>query len=131
LVGDELIEIGIGESAARSPLAVAERDIAQRAGGDVLVERPDRDPELGRGLGARAQAIGRARAGQSFCLENLRPCGGWHLGEKVFDRARATGADWHRKKILILIGTGHRRRSEASEIKSFRPAVRTGGSARI
>src|SRR5262249_16627111 len=59
LVGDEFVEIGVGESDARALGAVTDDDVAERAGGDVAVERLDRAAELGRRLGLRAQAIGR------------------------------------------------------------------------
>jgi hypothetical protein len=74
LVADEFIEIGVGEHAARARLAVAERDVAQRAGGDVLVESFDRDAELRCGLGAGAQAVWRADAsGRAFSARRRRP----------------------------------------------------------
>jgi hypothetical protein len=62
LIGDELIEIGIGKHAPHALLAAANDDVAQLARVDVAVERPDRAAELGRCLGLRAQAIGRASA---------------------------------------------------------------------
>src|SRR5262249_11236956 len=61
LVGDEGVEIAIGEHLTRAFLAVADDDVAERAGGDVTVERLDRAAELTRGLGGRAQPIRRWR----------------------------------------------------------------------
>src|SRR6516164_7785242 len=57
LVGDEFVEIGVGEHAALTALAVAKDDVFQRAGSDVTVERLDRAAELARSLGGRAQAV--------------------------------------------------------------------------
>jgi len=59
----EGVEIGISEHLARAFLAVADADVAERAGGDVAVEGLDRAAELSRRLNIRAQAIGRADAG--------------------------------------------------------------------
>jgi hypothetical protein len=64
LVGDELIEIGIGEHAARAPLAVADGDVFERAGGDVAVESLDRAVQLACGLGGRSQAVRRRGNGR-------------------------------------------------------------------
>jgi hypothetical protein len=41
LGGDEGVEVGVGEEAARALAAVAERDVTKRAGGNVTVERLD------------------------------------------------------------------------------------------
>lgn len=62
MVGDESVEVGVGEHAPHPLRALADADIAQRARGDVGVERPDRDAELGRRLGLGAQTIRRPNA---------------------------------------------------------------------
>src|SRR5262249_48521108 len=58
LVGDEIVEVGVGEHAARALRAVTDDDVAERAGGDVAGERLDRAAELARGLGGRARPSG-------------------------------------------------------------------------
>jgi hypothetical protein len=78
LIGDELIENGIGEHAPHTLLAVADGHIWERARFDMAVERLDRATELGCRLGLRAQAIGWASAdGPRLALA----CGsrGWRL----------------------------------------------------
>jgi hypothetical protein len=57
LVGDEFVEIGVGEPAALATLAVAKGDVFQRARLHVAVERLDRAAQLARGLGGRAQSV--------------------------------------------------------------------------
>jgi hypothetical protein len=50
LIGNELVEIGVGEHAALAALAVAKGDVFQRAGGNVAVEGFHRAAEPGSGL---------------------------------------------------------------------------------
>jgi hypothetical protein len=50
VIGNEFVEVGVGEHLARAALAVADGDIFERAGSDVAVERFDRATELGSGL---------------------------------------------------------------------------------
>src|SRR5262249_7097177 len=60
LVGDEIVEIGIGEHAAHALAALADADVAEIARGDVRVERLDRTTELSGGLrGTLEPAAGR------------------------------------------------------------------------
>jgi hypothetical protein len=68
LIGNELVEIGVGEHAARALLAVADAHIAERARLDVAVKRAQRTAELRRRLGSRAQPIGRADSGSRLSL---------------------------------------------------------------
>jgi hypothetical protein len=42
LVGDEFSKVGVGEHFSRALRTVADDDIAQRAGGDVTAQRPQR-----------------------------------------------------------------------------------------
>jgi hypothetical protein len=50
LIGNEFVEVGIGEPAARAFCPVTDGDIFERAGSDVAVQRLDRAAELGGGL---------------------------------------------------------------------------------
>src|SRR5262249_6186038 len=50
LIGDEFVEIGVGEHLAWALSAMTDADVFERAGGDVAVERLDRTTELGSGL---------------------------------------------------------------------------------
>jgi len=102
LVIDKLGEICVGEHATRALRAVADDDVAERAGRDVAVERLDRAGELRCGFSWRAQAVRWADAApalrrRSEGVEDLGPGGDRHVGEKSPNRARASGADWHRK----------------------------------
>jgi hypothetical protein len=54
---NEGVEICVGEHLARALSAVADDDVANRAGGDVTVERFDGAAQLARSLGRRAQAV--------------------------------------------------------------------------
>ena len=69
MIGDEFVEIGVGEHAAHTLPAMADIDISERAGSNMAVERLDRATQLARCLGGRAQAIRRwklADAEQGF-----------------------------------------------------------------
>jgi hypothetical protein len=68
LVGDEFVEIGVGEPAALATLAVAKGDVFQRARLHVAVERLDRAAQLARGFGGGAQAIGQRGNGWRAAL---------------------------------------------------------------
>jgi hypothetical protein len=57
LVGDELVEIGVGEHPAHARPAVAKGDVFQRAGGDVAIEGLDRTTKLGGGLTGSLEPI--------------------------------------------------------------------------
>jgi hypothetical protein len=61
LTVNEGLEIGFGEHAARMLLAAADRHVAQRAGGDVLVNDLDRAMQPRGGLGASQKAGSRCR----------------------------------------------------------------------
>jgi hypothetical protein len=54
LIGDELIEIGVGEHAALTALAAADDDVAEIARRDVHVEGLDRAAQFRRCFGRRA-----------------------------------------------------------------------------
>src|SRR5262245_11271449 len=56
LIGDEIVEIGVGEHLAWALSAMTDADVFERAGGDVAVQRLDGATKLARGLGGRAQA---------------------------------------------------------------------------
>src|SRR5215472_15530488 len=63
LIGDELVEIGVGEHLARALRAAPDNHVAQLARGDVAVERLDRAAEfrcrLRRGLETVRQGFAR------------------------------------------------------------------------
>ena len=56
LTVNEGLKIGFGEHAPRMLLAAADRHVAQRAGGDVLVKDFDRTVQPRGGLGASQKA---------------------------------------------------------------------------
>jgi hypothetical protein len=62
LIGDELVEISVGEHAAGTLGAVTDDDVAEIASGDVTVQRLDGAAELRRCLGRRAQPTRRGEA---------------------------------------------------------------------
>jgi hypothetical protein len=102
LIGDEVVEIGVAEHAARALRTLADADVAEIARGNVGVKRLDRAAQLARGLGGRAQAIRRPNAGLPLpatpakithlithltaarlgrCRRGARsPCGDWEAG---------------------------------------------------
>ncbi len=59
MIGDEGVEIGLGEHPARAPGAVAGLDVAQRPQGDVPRKRLGRATKLSRRLARCVQTIGR------------------------------------------------------------------------
>src|SRR4051794_6666863 len=61
LCGNELIDVVVGEHAARALGAVAGQHILERAAIDVALESLDRAIELGRGLGHGLEPIGNGR----------------------------------------------------------------------
>src|SRR5262249_14202391 len=71
LIGDELIEIGVVEHAARALFAATCIDVTQRTGSNMGKQRLDRAAELARGLGGREQAIGRASADDARLARRL------------------------------------------------------------
>jgi hypothetical protein len=73
LLGDEFIEVGVGEAAARALLAAADVHIQERASIDVLAQRLDGNAELGGRLGLGEQAVRRGLLHQA---PNARPLGG-------------------------------------------------------
>src|SRR5262249_32820638 len=85
LIGDELIEIGVGVHAPQALRALADADVGEIARGEVGVERLDRAAQLARGLGGRGAALGRparraarARARRGVAWPRRRPCRGRH-----------------------------------------------------
>jgi len=50
LIGDESVEIGIGEPGSPALLSTADVDATKRTGSDVTVQRLDRAVQLGGGL---------------------------------------------------------------------------------
>ena len=79
MIGDELVEVGIGEHAARALRALADDDVAQIPRGDVGAQRLHRAAELARGLGGRAQAVGCRWKRRRFLMagaERVGLCGG-------------------------------------------------------
>jgi hypothetical protein len=150
LVGDELIEIRVGEHATRALRAVADDDVAERARIDVAVERLDRAGELRCGFGWRAQAIGRANARRARAL---RCC--WYLRAQIFQPdeeldaaiiklaaiAERPGVDDLAERIDRAIErddgggfsgrlrVGHRRASRVGSTQMPTRCLRTSGSA--
>jgi hypothetical protein len=100
-MGDEIVEIGVGEHAARALAAAADVDVTQHAVGDVVAQRLDRATELSRGLGRRAQAVGRP----SSAARGLRPNWGEVFLAAPHPRKRAQ----HINVFLMLGGIGKRR----------------------
>jgi hypothetical protein len=66
LIGNEFIEVGISIHAPSALFAMSKADIAERARGDVAVERFDRTTELGSGLGGGLKPVG-GREAQLAC----------------------------------------------------------------
>jgi hypothetical protein len=62
LVGNEAIEIGVGEHAANALGAVPDADIGERTGCDVAPDGLDRAAELGGRLALGAKAIRQRNA---------------------------------------------------------------------
>src|SRR5262249_14028746 len=58
LIGDEFVDVGVSEHAARALRALADDDVAEIPGGDVGVERLDRAVQLGGGLRGGLEPIG-------------------------------------------------------------------------
>jgi hypothetical protein len=50
LIGDEIVEVGVGEHAARAFCPMTDDDVTERAGGDVAIEGFHRAAEPGSGL---------------------------------------------------------------------------------
>ena len=67
-MGDESVEIGIGEHLTRAFRAVADDDVTERTRSDVTVERLDRATELGSGLRGSFEPVrwGLARFARGF-----------------------------------------------------------------
>ena len=57
LIGNEFVEVGVGEHAPRPFATMADHDVANLAGGDVRAERLGRAAELACCFGGCAQAI--------------------------------------------------------------------------
>jgi len=62
LIGNEIVEIGIGEHLVRALRALADDDVAEIPGSDMAVERLDRAAELGSGLRCRFEPVRRGLA---------------------------------------------------------------------
>ena len=101
MVGDEFVEIGIGEHAPYVLFAVAERHVTERTGLNVTIERFGRAAELGRRFLFREQAVGRADAGLALAARlcgcgieaERRPGLGDLAGVVLLYRARSIGAE--------------------------------------
>jgi hypothetical protein len=92
LVGDELVEIGVGEHTAHAFAAVADGNITKRAGGNMTIERLDRAAQPVRGLGQGTQII-------------LRGCGVFEARVVTghgFTLARTARARRPSHKVLLL-----------------------------
>jgi hypothetical protein len=62
LVGDEGVEVGVGEHLALALSTVADGNVAKRARRDVALDGLNRASELCRALGERLEPVGRALA---------------------------------------------------------------------
>jgi hypothetical protein len=69
LIGNELVEIGIGEHFPRARLAVTDGDIAQRPQCDMAIKGAQRTIELGCRLGAGQQAVWWTRLARAVGAE--------------------------------------------------------------
>jgi hypothetical protein len=72
LVGDELVEVGVGEHFALTLLAMAQGDVMQRAGSDVGVERLDAAAKFGSGLRCSLKPVRRRDARLVLAAGGLR-----------------------------------------------------------
>ena len=102
-MGDEIVDVGIGEHLAWALRALADDDVAEIPGGDVGVERLDRTAQLARGFVRRAQSIG----GRERCLR-LRSARCFDHPDHVVARAQKRGRTWERREKRALGSLDHR-----------------------
>jgi hypothetical protein len=63
LIGDESVEVGIGEAHTLALSTAPDVDVGERAAGDVALKRLNRTTEFRRSFRHGAQAVGRPNAG--------------------------------------------------------------------
>jgi len=119
LIGDEFVEVGVGEPAPHALRAFADDDVAEIARGDVGVERLDRATEPGSGLRGGLEPVrwGVARlalaAGRRGSRDNCPCLGRLHfLSEQCLEAPRQAGAAIRRLRFLLGLAVAPMVRNE-------------------